>query len=205
MTTSLDLIATTGCKASVETISGKEKPAKVTGGTSILTSTGEYFDYLAPWKYHFTIENIAHALSHACRFAGQCSDFYSVAQHSVLVSRIVPPEHALAGLLHDAAEAFCGDVPKPLKAMLPDYQQIYYRVEVATLHAFGLPPDLPAEVKQADMTLLATERRDLMPPTPDDFDGWLPGIEPLAGRIFPMIPSVAEAWFLMRYREIAKP
>jgi len=165
--------------------------------------SGNYFDFMQPEKCDFTIYDIAHGLSNICRFGGQSCEFYSVAQHSVYVSKLVAPEHAFAALMHDAAEAFIGDVCKPLKMLLPDYQEIEKRVEVAVLNRFGLSSELHPSIKQADLIMLATEQKALMPPN----DGsWilLKGIKPLQMGINPMRPKSAYAFFMERFWNITK-
>ncbi len=167
--------------------------------TDILTKSGNYFDFLDPESSEFDIGDIAHGLSQVCRFAGQCSAFYSVAQHSVLVSYLVPEADRYDALMHDSAEAFIGDVPKPLKELLPDYKGIEMRVETALFKRFGVSYPLPASVKSADRIMLATEQRDLMPPH-DDHAAY--GVAPLSGKVRPVGPEEARAMFLERFAEL---
>ena len=126
----------------------------------IQTLSGKHFNYLDIQQDDIVIEDIATALSHICRFAGHLPEFYSVGQHSVLTSHLVPQEFALEALLHDAAEAYLQDIPSPLKRLLPDYQVIEARVDAAIRQKFGLPTEQHPTVKYADLVMLASERRD---------------------------------------------
>lgn len=163
----------------------------------ILTSQGHYFSYLTPEASVIDIQDIATGLSQLCRFNGQCSPFYSVAQHSVLVSFLVPQEHALAALLHDAAEAYCGDMVGPLKSLLPEYKVIETRIHRAIFAHFNLNPELHPSIKEADLRMLATEQRDLMPEHDDEL-----GVMPSAVRVHGMSCDEARGLFLSRYRAL---
>ncbi len=180
----------------IERITGEG--ARVSGPT-ILTADGAYFDFEQPGE-GITLNAIARGLSNTCRFAGQCDRFYSVAEHSVHVSRIVPAEFALAGLLHDAAEAFICDMPKPLKELLPDYQEVERRIEHVLFPRFGLPVKLPPEVKAADRQMLATEQRQLL----RNRDSWnlTAGIVPAPVRLECLYPNQAYWFFIHRAVEL---
>lgn len=171
-------------------------------GATIITRSGRYFDFENPSPDSIVLEDIAWGLSNICRFGGHTRRFYSVAQHSVLVSYNVPPHLRLVGLLHDAAEAYVGDVVGPLKQLLPDYKRIELRVETAIATRFRFTLPLAPEVKAADLRLLRTEQRDL---TSGAGDVWksCDAYEPLEHAIEPMPPEFAYAWFLQRYNEIA--
>ena len=160
--------------------------------------SGNIFDYANIGEMQFDIEDIAHALSNICRFNGHTREFYSVAQHSVLVSSIVPEEHALAALLHDAAEAYCGDVVSPLKQLLPVYQSILNTVEQQLFKSIGLEWPVAACVKEADLTILATEVRDLMMPH-DHHWANLKRFTPTDETIHALPPGGAKALFLDCY------
>lgn len=95
----------------------------------IMTSSGRKFHLLDMAENVFDIDEIADALSKLCRFTGHTSKFYSVAEHSVRVARSVPLAHRVAALLHDAPEAYLGDVASPLRSVLPDYNAVYSHVE----------------------------------------------------------------------------
>lgn len=165
----------------------------------IQTYTARKFFPLAPHSDEVAIEDIAHALSNLCRFAGHVKSFYSVAQHSVLVSHHCDPEDALGGLLHDASEAYLLDMPRPLKQS--GYFSAYLEAEDRLMGViegkFGVPSSKTRSVHRADMRVFAAECRDLMSPLHPDFEV---GFEPIAARIKPVSPRVAKEMFLDRFK-----
>lgn len=165
----------------------------------IQTYTGKKFFPLAPVVADIDIRDIAHSLALQCRFNGHSPMFYSVAEHSVRVSLAVEPDLALWGLLHDAAEAYISDVPRPVKAQMPEFSRIEDRLLCAIAKRFGLLWPVPEEIWATDLTLLATEARDLMgaPPEP-----WSISATPLPERIVPVNARRAEAMFLDRFHEL---
>ncbi|ASK77284.1 MULTISPECIES: hypothetical protein [Klebsiella/Raoultella group] len=168
----------------------------------IQTLSGKHFNYLDIQQDAIEIEDIATALSHICRFAGHLPEFYSVGQHSVLSSLLVPQEFALEALLHDAAEAYLQDIPAPLKHLLPDYRAIETRVDAAIRQKFGLPAEQHPTVKYADLVMLASERRDF---EIDDGTVWpmLEGIIPTDQFVInPVRPGQAYGMFMNRFHQL---
>lgn len=104
----------------------------------ITTHRGRRIDYKNFSAEDVKIEDIAHALSHVCRFGGHSSRHYSVAEHSLLVAEMVPDDMKLAALLHDASEAYISDIVSPVKRMLPDYRKLENQIELAIDEKFGL-------------------------------------------------------------------
>lgn len=160
--------------------------------TWIITRTGRRFDLSVPTADMVDPVDIAHSLSMQCRFNGHCQQFYSVAQHCLLVADLVPAEHKLAALLHDATEAYVGDLVRPLKegmrvfykahGIASLYHDVEHRIWAAICERFGLATELPPCVHDADMIALATERRDLLPDHPGEWE-CLAGTQPAAKRI----------------------
>lgn len=170
-------------------------------GDWIQTYTGVKFYPLDPRPDEIRLKDIAHALSLQCRYAGHCLQFYSVAEHCVRVSRAIAAvdaggDVAAWGLMHDAAEAYLVDLPRPIKR----YSQmglLYREIEDGLMRAicwrFGLSQDEPGVVSHFDTVLLATEKRDLMGPSAP----WQLGVDPLPEHIEPWLPVRAEEEFLL--------
>jgi len=135
--------------------------ARTAATAYIETFTGKKFYPLWPIQEGIDIVDIAHALSNVCRYTGHCHYFYSVAEHCVRMSGVVPHEFKMEALLHDASEAYLADIAGPIKPFLPDYLKAERRLEVAIRRKFGLPDEMSPEVKEADRRILVTEARDL--------------------------------------------
>ncbi len=177
-------------------------------GGWIQTFSGRQFWPLDARPDEIEIEDIAHALANTARFGGHTLGFYSVAQHSVHVSHTCRPENALWGLLHDAAEAYLGDIPRPIKhgPGFESFPEMEADLMAVIRDRFNLVPSVePSDVKRADAIVLSTERRDLLRTVKVNEGEWLHGAQPelpLSYTIWPLDPAHSEALFLERFAEL---
>jgi hypothetical protein len=162
--------------------------------------SGRRFYPLDPQPEDIDPGDIAHALSMLCRYGGHVERFYSVAEHCVMMSRVVPPEDALAALLHDATEAFVVDVPRPLKRYLPEYRAIESEVWAAISTRFGVSPELPDSVHDADTRILVNEVAAFMP----NAEAWenLKDLRPLPITVQGWSPEMAERQYRRRLQQL---
>jgi hypothetical protein len=145
------------------------------------------------------INDIAWSLSNICRFTGHTAEFLSVAEHSVMVSKLVPSGQALLGLMHDASEAYVGDMASPLKCRNHEFRLVEARVWLAIRKRFNLS-ELTPDVKDADMLAMSAEVHALMPDASD-----FPGLPP-PPKIRPQCwdPKTAREEFIFRFRELTQ-
>jgi hypothetical protein len=162
--------------------------------------SGKMIDLLNPDPYNLNVNDIAHALALLCRFGGHCKEFYSVANHSVLISINVPAEDALAGLMHDASEAYCQDLVGPLKAHVPAYSDIEAGLWEAIAWRYKLPVELPQSVKDMDLILLATEKRDVI--AVDNHWDCVSQVTPLKQRIHPLSMKASYVVFVNQFHSL---
>ena len=182
-------------------------PAAPAPGTYLQTVSGRRVNPFDPALEDIDAADIARALGNQCRFGGHCRPFYSVAQHSVIVSELVEQrggdaEDVFAALMHDASEAYLGDMPHPIKHRSPlgaAFKAAEEHLEAAIRARFGIRADVP-EIKRADRALLATERRAV------SSEAWhwpeLEGVEPLDMELTAWPPDEAERIFAERYAEL---
>jgi uncharacterized protein len=156
--------------------------------TWMITATGRKVHPAALEPQDICAQDIAQHLAKICRFTGASRIHWSVAEHSMLVADILTAKHPhdyqlqLCGLLHDAPEAYLQDLATPVKSELLAYHALERAAWWAVTEHFGLPLQMPAEVKHADLVALATEKRDLMPAHPEPWSV-LDGIAPVAYEI----------------------
>jgi len=174
----------------------------------IQTFTGRRFFPLNPRLEDIDIEDIAHALSHLCRFAGHTRVFYSVAEHAVRVSRLcqqmcpTTTYEACWGLHHDDSEAYLVDLPRPIKrsGIGIGYREAEQRLMNVICRRFNLRPEEPPEIKRADTILLLTERRDLLGISPAAWQEDLSSLtQPLPEQIVPWTSGQARVAFLTQF------
>jgi len=156
-----------------------------------------------------SIENLAHSLSNLCRFTGHCGTFYSIAEHSVKVSYLVP---TLTGLMHDAHEALTNDLSKPVKIFLAgSYAELESRAETQIARQYHLEFPHGPVVKEADIVMCLIEAFDLLPSKGKSW-GYYEAMRPKAMNLYIERPELrAECWspqkaysrFMLRYHELA--
>jgi hypothetical protein len=172
-------------------------------GYFMQTFSGRPFWPLDPRAEEVFIEDIAHALSLINRFGGHSKFPYSVAQHSILVSKHCDEADALWGLCHDMSEAYAGDVIRPIKNLpaMAGYIQVEEHIQKVIAEKWGLSPAMPTSVARADLVILATEARDVMGGQTGG-DWGLPYDALPDEHIAPMRPERVEELFLSRFEKL---
>lgn len=192
------------------------KDTKTTVADAAIWVGPDYMDLLNPNPAEIHLDHIARALTRLCRFNGHGRAFYSVAEHSVNCARLYlrdrgqienlgghDREIARAILMHDAAEAYLGDITSPLKAHLPEFRRIEARMQSAIGERFGLI-SAPDAIKACDLAMLAAEKATLLPDCPDDWP-CLEGVEDPGIFIYCERPHIAELNFLHMAEQLGLP
>lgn len=164
-----------------------------------LTFNGAEIDFLKPDPSKINITDIAKGLSNTCRYGGQINEFYSVAQHSVVVAEHASPQNRLAALLHDAPEFILGDPVTHLKPLLPDYRKIENWLHLAICDKFDLDPIIPDEIKKIDKLICHDEMATFSTVNPYPSDAPRLGVS-----LEPWSPKEAYAQFMRAYVKIKR-
>jgi hypothetical protein len=163
--------------------------------------SGHRVNFGNPQVDDIRIEDIAHSLAHLCRFGGHTKEFYSVAQHSIRVAHAVPKHLMLEGLLHDATEAYVGDMIRPLKRQLVRYQQIEEDFWQLIAFRFNLSVHMSPEVKMADEASLKSELQQFMRGEIELNDPYWGNVNALPHVDISWSPLVAKTQFLSMYED----
>lgn len=171
----------------------------------IQTFTGKHFYLVNPTEDMICIEDIAHALSMQCRFAGHINKFYSVAEHSVYVAELCNPENRMAGLLHDASEAYIADIASPFKPFLSNYKELEENIMKVISKKFKFEFPFNEDIHQSDIAQLKTEAKTLLNNKPAWAyeDRYATPNKPSGVVPFGLEPSRAEHLFLTTYRYLS--
>lgn len=176
---------------------------------TIRTATRTTVDLQFPTVTMIKLRDIAHALAQINRFTGHTPGPYSVAEHSIIGSHVIGGRYALEFLLHDAPEAYLGDVNAPLKSLLGDvYRNLEDGFDAAIAVKFGLRPDAvsKAAVKRVDKLMLACEQDVFMGSRMSIRD--LEANSPDAQRVFSLLRRRSgedmERAFLLRFAELVR-
>jgi len=176
------------------------------------TASGSAFFLADPRVCEVRFSDIAMAISHQCRFNGHFKDFlplYTVAEHATRISVWMEedgctPLECYAGLHHDSAEAYTGDIISQVKYCVPELRPFLHKIEtvVNTALYFEMTEELEKLTKQYDFIALATEVRDLLPKNQTEFSwGDLP--DPRRPKIKPWGPEKAYQYFVRRHFSLA--
>ena len=173
----------------------------------IETYTGRMFMSLHPDPKDVTIIDIAHHLSNQCRYSGATAWIYSTAQHCCLLADYIQKNggtalDCLQILMHDAAEAYLVDIPRPIKQYMPEYRKWDKAINnaIRTWLSIGDLP-IPSWQDEVDSRIIMDERAQVMSDSGND---WSHNLEPLGVEIAPWMPPMAEQQFLMRYAMYTK-
>ena len=175
----------------------------------IQTYSGAPFDFDNPEGHYFNVMDFAHALSMLCRYNGHTKRFYSVGEHLIRCSNLVPEKFAFEALMHDVSEAYMSDMPRPLKNIMGEYKTLEVRIETAIAKQFNLPVPMSPEVKECDNKILLIEREILMNDAPFPWNHY--GTTPYTRTEFwnsmlnvsAYTPDIVESKFINRFNELS--
>jgi hypothetical protein len=139
--------------------SNNKSPGDMGADAWIQTYSGKYFHYLEDNPQNIKIEDIAHGLSNLCRYSGQCNSLYTVAQHCCIVSDLAEKGFRLEGLMHDAAEAYMGDIPRPVKNLVPEIKILEKKVFRQIAKEFNLKYPISSVIELLDTRVMLAEAR----------------------------------------------
>lgn len=168
----------------------------------MMTCTGKILYPLEMRVEDICIADIAHHSAFQCRYAGAVKKHYSVAEHSVYISRFAEPEDRREALLHDAGEAYVQDLLMGLKhsGLMEAYRELEKGIEALINQRFNInsTPESRARIKALDTRIVMDETRALLPDCTPFWEA-RKGLEPLGMKVHGFKNIDAEMMFLRRF------